>query len=170
MRSVIRPIETRYSGCRFRSRVEARWAVFFDAVEEPWEYEKEGYSLPSGPYLPDFWLPRPQLWVEVKGADATGEERNLCEELAWTTDSPVAILSGMPGHIELKCLLETRKKIPAVLDGTKECSLQLPARFMAVLCVSGRMTPNVFFSRQNYNQHAASSHTTIASGLDHPEW
>lgn len=26
----IRAIETRYAGCRFRSRLEARWAVFFD--------------------------------------------------------------------------------------------------------------------------------------------
>lgn len=97
MRSLIRPIETRYSGCRFRSRVEARWAVFFDAVEEPWEYEIQGFALPSGPYLPDFWLPRPQLWVEVKGADETGEERTLCEELSEGTGSPVVLLTGTPG-------------------------------------------------------------------------
>lgn len=30
----IKPIETRYKGCRFRSRPEARWAVFFDAEVE----------------------------------------------------------------------------------------------------------------------------------------
>jgi hypothetical protein len=99
---VIKAIETRYAGCRFRSRAEARWAVFFDAVEEPWEYEKEGYELPSGKYLPDFWLPRPQLWVEVKGADATGEEEQLAMELADTTDCPVAILSGQPGTHRLR--------------------------------------------------------------------
>jgi hypothetical protein len=28
----LRPIETRYRGFRFRSRLEARWAVFFDAA------------------------------------------------------------------------------------------------------------------------------------------
>jgi hypothetical protein len=51
-----RPIETNYGGCRFRSRLEARWAVFFDAVGVKWEYEVEGYETPDGRYLPDFRL------------------------------------------------------------------------------------------------------------------
>jgi hypothetical protein len=29
----IKAIETRYKGYRFRSRLEARWSVFFDAME-----------------------------------------------------------------------------------------------------------------------------------------
>jgi hypothetical protein len=56
----IQAIETRYSGCRFRSRLEARWAVFFDAIGVTWEYEPQGYLVgaePQKPYLPDFWLP-----------------------------------------------------------------------------------------------------------------
>jgi hypothetical protein len=44
----MKPIETRYKGYRFRSRLEARWAVFFDAVGEGWEYEKEGYETEAG--------------------------------------------------------------------------------------------------------------------------
>lgn len=28
--SPLKPIDTHYKGCRFRSRLEARWAVFFD--------------------------------------------------------------------------------------------------------------------------------------------
>ncbi len=35
----MKPIETIYNGFRFRSRLEARWAVFFDAVEIKYEYE-----------------------------------------------------------------------------------------------------------------------------------
>jgi hypothetical protein len=42
---VIKAIETRYKGYRFRSRLEARWAVFFDALGVEWEYEKEGFDL-----------------------------------------------------------------------------------------------------------------------------
>src|SRR6187402_3278288 len=54
---VIRSIKTRYKGCQFRSRLEARWAVFFDALNIIWEYEKEGFRLSDGTlYLPDFWL------------------------------------------------------------------------------------------------------------------
>jgi hypothetical protein len=53
----VKAIETAYKGYRFRSRLEARWAVFFDALGIVWEYEKEGFELPSGRYLPDFWIP-----------------------------------------------------------------------------------------------------------------
>lgn len=68
----IQPIETRYAGCRFRSRLEARWAVFFDALGIGWEYEPQGYLVgrKRRPYLPDFWLPSERIWVEVKGSDA----------------------------------------------------------------------------------------------------
>ena len=38
-------IQTQYAGHHFRSRLEARWAVFFDACGVKWEYEKEGYDL-----------------------------------------------------------------------------------------------------------------------------
>lgn len=53
---MIKAIPTRYAGCHFRSRLEARWAVFFDHLGIRWEYEPQGYALPSGNYLPDFWV------------------------------------------------------------------------------------------------------------------
>lgn len=60
-------IETIYGGYRFRSRLEARWAVFFDTVGLPFDYEKEGFVLDDGTkYLPDFWLPSLKLWIEIK--------------------------------------------------------------------------------------------------------
>src|SRR5690606_1394774 len=42
------PIQTEYRDCHFRSRLEARWAVLFDAMGLAWEYELEGFDLPSG--------------------------------------------------------------------------------------------------------------------------
>ena len=66
---MIRAIETQYRGYRFRSRLEARWAVFFDRLGIKWEYEIEAYRLASGVgYLPDFYLPRISggVFVEVK--------------------------------------------------------------------------------------------------------
>lgn len=66
---VIKAIETNYKGCRFRSRLEARWAVFFDALGVEWQYEKEGFEFEDGTrYLPDFWIPSHNMWVEVKGS------------------------------------------------------------------------------------------------------
>lgn len=60
-------IETEYKGYRFRSRLEARWAVFFDELGIDYEYEPEGFMLADGVrYLPDFYLPRFTLYIEVK--------------------------------------------------------------------------------------------------------
>ena len=62
----IQSIRTIYAGVEFRSRLEARWAVFFDAMGIPWRYEPRRFPLEGkGSYLPDF-----RLWdvyyVEVK--------------------------------------------------------------------------------------------------------
>ena len=45
MEQTIKPIETIYNGYRFRSRLEARWAVFFDALNIQCLYETEGEEL-----------------------------------------------------------------------------------------------------------------------------
>jgi hypothetical protein len=66
---MIKAIQTRYADYLFRSRLEARWAVFFDAMKLDWRYEPEGYILPNGErYLPDFKinLRKGPLWAEVK--------------------------------------------------------------------------------------------------------
>jgi hypothetical protein len=66
---VIKAIETTYAGIKFRSRLEARWAVIFDQTGISWTYEPEGYRLSDGQwYLPDFYLTDLDVWVEVKGA------------------------------------------------------------------------------------------------------
>lgn len=84
MPSGLRAIETEYKGYRFRSRIEARWAVFFDALGIAWEYEREGYELESsqGRYLPDFWLPDHRYWIEIKGAYPSLNERKHLSEFA----------------------------------------------------------------------------------------
>jgi hypothetical protein len=75
--TAMKAIETEYAGVRFRSRLEARWAVFFDALGIRWEYEPEAFELSDGTrYLPDFRLHqgcplpgcRAQTYVEVKPA------------------------------------------------------------------------------------------------------
>lgn len=83
MTTDIKPIETHYAGCRFRSRLEARWAVFFDTHGIKWEYEAQGFDLPIvGRYLPDFWLPEWKAFVEIKGALEREEQRKEERKLA----------------------------------------------------------------------------------------
>ena len=63
----IRAIDTEYKGYLFRSRLEARWAVFFDELGVRWEYEPEGILLSDGTsYLPDFYLIDFRCYFEVK--------------------------------------------------------------------------------------------------------
>lgn len=62
----LRVIETEYRGFRFRSRTEARYAVFFDAAGVDWQYEVEGFHINGACYLPDFFLPELKTYVEVK--------------------------------------------------------------------------------------------------------
>lgn len=63
----LKPIETIYDGYRFRSRLEARWAVFFNAAGIRYQYEPEGFvGLWGERYLPDFYLPDFDIYAEVK--------------------------------------------------------------------------------------------------------
>ena len=70
----IKAIETEYNGYRFRSRLEARWAVFFDEAGIRYEYEPEGFEVrwEDGEvvrYLPDFYLTDFKVYCEVKPND-----------------------------------------------------------------------------------------------------
>ena len=105
----IKAIQTQYKGYLFRSRLEARWAVFFDACGAEYEYEPEGFALPNGQfYLPDFLLhgcdgrsPK-DLYIEVKGkmTEADAEKilqfsginaHELCE-----IRNPILVVAGIP--------------------------------------------------------------------------
>lgn len=110
----MKAIETRWKGWRFRSRTEARWAVFLEAMGIAFEYEPEGLALPSGPYLPDFrfqlhdllWAVREgedhyveftkNYWLEVKGQPPTREELQLLWEAARHTQSTGLLAIGAP--------------------------------------------------------------------------
>lgn len=99
MTAPITPIETHYAGYRFRSRLEARWAVFFDYLNIPWDYEPQGYLIDGKPYLPDFLLyPNTDraFWFEVKGVCPTGEELAKAQGLATGTKQVVYVYYAKP--------------------------------------------------------------------------
>lgn len=93
----IQPIETHWLGYRFRSRAEARWAVAFDALGIAFEYELEGFVLPDGMrYLPDFYLPKVNMWAEVKGTRFKPVESLKCRLLCEVSKRPCLMLQGPP--------------------------------------------------------------------------
>lgn len=87
-------IETLYNGYRFRSRLEARWAVCFDTLGIEYRYEPEGFDLKGIWYLPDFFLPKQQCWIEVKPDIPTNDEREKAIRLCLATQQPVVLLGG----------------------------------------------------------------------------
>lgn len=115
----VKAIETIYNGYRFRSRLEARYAVFFGAAGLRYEYEKEGLVLDDNTYyLPDFWLPELKLWVEIKpeldyiecaveegsGLELRKHEKlytcpvlDLMRRFRSSQPWPVALIVGQPG-------------------------------------------------------------------------
>lgn len=106
----VKAIETMYDGHRFRSRAEARWAVFFNAVGWRYEYEKEGYDLRGRWYLPDFFLPDLGFWLEVKGGEPTEDEVTLCERLVEATGRPCLLAAGAPEGREQLRLFATDER------------------------------------------------------------
>lgn len=112
METSLKAIETRYKGYRFRSRLEARWAVFFDALGLRWEYEPQGFDLGGVRYLPDFRVTSPQgmvTWYEIK-PEQGGDESKLQRFAAlWraTTNreddkTSFQVLAGDPAHVLLE--------------------------------------------------------------------
>ncbi len=106
----MKAIETEYKGYRFRSRLEARWAVFFDACGVRWEYEPQGYLLDNGQrFLPDFLLHGVEgrasgdLYVEVKGK-MTDEDASKIYSFSGLKDvdnvleveTPILIVADIP--------------------------------------------------------------------------
>lgn len=92
-------IPTTYRGVTYRSRLEARWAAFFDEIQWPHTYE----PLDADGYIPDFLISgdRPFL-IEVKPAATYREYQDMTSYIwdkltgYWSHDVLVLGLSPLP--------------------------------------------------------------------------
>lgn len=112
----IKSIETRYAGCHFRSRLEARWAVFFDHLKIEWQYEPQGFETPFGGYLPDFWLPEGSAWIEIKGGTPSKRDLDRCEHVA-SSGAPDQKFRILVGDIPRYCPRYGAKGEPPLFFG-----------------------------------------------------
>jgi hypothetical protein len=85
----MKAIPTTYNGVNMRSRLEARWAAFFDVVGWRWEYEPPE----RGGWIPDFLLigAKQTVAVEVKPIEWCGDK-----------DAMVSQAKGFPGLQKVK--------------------------------------------------------------------
>lgn len=91
-------LPTVYRGIEFRSRLEARWAVFLSELGIGYHYEPEGYRLASGNYLPDFYIPAQDCFLEIKPDQPSDLEVAKCSELASSSGKEVFLLFGPIGR------------------------------------------------------------------------
>jgi len=100
----IKAIPTEYKGYKFRSRLEARWAVFFDTMGYEWVYEPEGFELENGTrYLPDFIIDN-TYYVEIKPVEFNELEILKCKLLAKQTKKEVLMLVGIQDYKNYDCV------------------------------------------------------------------
>ncbi len=111
VRPVIKAIPTTYNGTRFRSRLEARWAAFFDLCDWRWSYEPQDFNG----YIPDFSLRfRTPVLVEVKPVKWDDSEEE--EEILQAARTKV-VHSGIKGELlllgtEIWCASEHMRSSP----------------------------------------------------------
>lgn len=76
------PKKTKHNGYLFRSRLEARWALFLEFLKIDYLYEPKTFDLKNGhSYTPDFYLPILNIWIEIKPTYPTEEERERAKLL-----------------------------------------------------------------------------------------
>lgn len=88
-------IPTAYKGIVFRSRLEARWAIFFDTLKVEYLYEPQPFITRLGGYLPDFYLPKTKWLVEIKPSAPTNEELVKVRDVSRQSFN-IAIVSDIP--------------------------------------------------------------------------
>lgn len=133
----MKALQTEYRGIKYRSRTEARWAVFLDELRVPYSYEPEGFDLGGDWYLPDFWLPTPGVWLEVKGTEPTDRERRVAVMLAKASRCPVLIAVGAPpvtGDFTIRAVDGSGSWINAAFTGS------MSDLFISSECQNLRMT------------------------------
>lgn len=98
-RKPIKVIPTRYSGYLFRSRLEARWAYFFDCMGASWEYEPGTIEVGGDLADLDFWLPVSRRYVEIKPATYTPGSKPLPrQERVMLSLGNASLVAGDPLH------------------------------------------------------------------------
>lgn len=160
----IKAIETEYAGCRFRSRLEARWAVFFDSLGVRWLYEPQGYDVGNAWYLPDFWLPDLAVWVEVKGRFGDGGWDLLCRAV-W-------MLPAVPEDLPVGKLRPTTPSILVLGEIPTEADAGVATHPIIVWGINADRQPESAFQLAAFrtpNYLMPTSQMFIARSVVHPD-
>lgn len=102
-----------HQGYKLRSYTELMWARLMDALDIFYLYEPHLLQVEGCKYLPDFYLPSADMYLEVKGAWPTDVEKAKAEQALAATGRPVVFLVSRPesdaGGMMNCCLLMPAK-------------------------------------------------------------
>lgn len=158
----MKAIDTYWHGKNFRSRLEARWAVVFEALCIDWEYEPEGFVLDDGSkYLPDFLLHglegrcEGDLYVEVKGRMT---ESDMAKIEKFAKHKPIYLVTDIPF-----CYANGNKEFRNWYDEMESMSDEWPFPYSfntidgdgygAYLGINMRGMPELFTVNNTYEAH-----------------
>jgi hypothetical protein len=100
----MKAINTHFDNLYFRSRLEARWAVYFKSLGIEYVYEMEGYNFDGFNYLPDFYFPKYDFYGEVKHEHFGDVDAKKWNSFVTNIKKPLIIFDGMPNVKPLKSL------------------------------------------------------------------
>ena len=160
----LRALETHAFGYRFRSRLEARWAVFFNELGVSWEYEPQGFDIGGEAYLPDFRVVTGDLvyWYEIKprGTNSCGKFEKFTEVLGLhnSGDLPLnleaRLLSGDPFDVFGDVYVCPRCGKPESPDGHSDGEVDFYCHPCDMVTTSGGGNPcEIGFAGVRYRPH-----------------
>lgn len=99
----MKPIPTTYEGVKFRSRLEARWAVFFCQLQIDWRYEPFEIGNENLSYTPDFLLHNlflcffnKRVFVEIKPLEPNDEYIEYLKKVKDPEGEDIFVFFGEP--------------------------------------------------------------------------
>ena len=159
-------IMTEHNGTKYRSRLEARFAIFLEELSISFEYETEGFELSDGTkYLPDFYLPGYDRWVECKGVMEEYDahkiamlEKDFCTHMIIVDQSLNLYLSdGTPLYLDYVDFttepIELKRVIEA-LDYAKHYSFGVPQKDEFSVKANGNSLTRLVNLKTRYLQDA----------------
>lgn len=121
----IKPQKTKYGDIIFASRLEARWAVFFDCLGIQYEYEPFYSEVETGCrvmyYKPDFYLKKLNKFIEVKPSKPYEKENVKAAAWAKHINEIIILFNLNPPTLELEngwlFFFPEISKIPELREG-----------------------------------------------------
>jgi len=138
-----------FDGYIMRSLAESRVAGMLSGLGISYLYEHMPYNFHG--YLPDFYLPALDAFIEVKGAEPTRGEIEKCERLHEETGCPVLLVHGRPDkfmhhdHLDGYARIEVSWQ-PRLLVAGRWGSISLNLICRAIYHLGGRIAGELFVS------------------------